>query len=276
VTDAGGADQASTVTRRALVASGFAAGAALALVPWLAANGNGNGAGRGHGLAARASTGKRAQAVSQAYPPPPIVRRVQWGAQESRRNGEIDYDDVVEKVVVHHTAIDDGTGNWTKQVRDIYEWETATGYRDIAYHFLVDPHGTVYEGRWARDYPAKAVPDGQDGRGRSVRGGHARGHNPRTLGFTLLGDYTRTQPSTAALDALLALLAWKCNRWSIDPVGASPYVNTQAQTQTFANIVGHGQIRPTQCPGLHLDALLADLRARTADRLARPPGDGGA
>jgi N-acetylmuramoyl-L-alanine amidase len=271
VTDAGGEDQASAITRRALLGSGFVAGAALALAPWWHEGGRR----ADRGITVRGGSGNRARGPSPAHPAPPMVRRVQWGAQESRRSGEIDYDDVVVKIVVHHTAIDDGSGNWARQVRDIYEWETATGYRDIAYHFLVDPNGTVYEGRWARDYPAHVVPDAQDGRGRSVRGGHTRGHNPRTIGIALLGNYTQSRPSTAALDALFALLVWKCGRWNIDPVGASPYVDTRSATQTFPNIVGHGQVRATECPGLHLDALLPDLRTRTADRLVRIPGVSG-
>jgi hypothetical protein len=201
------------------------------------------------------------------------VRRAEWGADESRRPGPIEFDATVEKIVVHHTALDEPAGDWRGQVRRIYESETAAGYRDIAYHYLVDPNGTIYEGRWARDYAPGATPDGEDGHGRSVRGGHARGHNPRTLGFALLGNYTRTRPTDAALAALGDLLVWKCARWKIDPHGASDYATLHDGTQTFPNIVGHGSIRATLCPGARLEALLPDLRSHTSGRLTRAPGD---
>jgi hypothetical protein len=203
-----------------------------------------------------------------------MVRRAAWGAAEARR-GPAEFDQTVEKLVVHHTAIDDGSGDWARQVREIYESETAGGYRDIAYHFLVDPNGVVYEGRWARDYPAGTAPDGQDGRGWSVRGGHARGHNPRSIGIALLGDYTRAVPTDAALASMLALLVWKSARWNLDPTGASTYVNVQGGSEKFPNIVAHGQIRATQCPGAHLNALLPALRRDTASQLAPRSGSTG-
>jgi hypothetical protein len=196
-----------------------------------------------------------------------VIRRAAWAADEGRR-GVSEFDEVVEKIVVHHTGIDDGSGNWAGQVRDIYEFETASGYRDIAYHFLVDPTGVIYEGRWARDYPAGVEPDGEDTGGRSVRGGHARGHNPRTIGVALLGDYTAGEPSEAALAALVEVLAWKCGRWQLDPQGDSAYVLASGDAQTLPTIVPHGQIRATECPGPHLDRLVPDLRARTAAALA--------
>jgi hypothetical protein len=273
VTAAGGDERADGLTRRALIGSGVVAGAALALVPRAF---GGRPSARGSALAtAFASDGVRAQAGPADHPAPAVVTRAEWGADESRRPGPIEFDDVVDKIVVHHTALDEPTGDWRGQVRRIYESETASGYRDIAYHYLVDPAGTIYEGRWARQYPANTTPDAEDGHGRSVRGGHARGHNPRTLGLALLGDYTHERPTDAALDALVELLVWKCARWKIDPHGATEYATLREGTQTFPNVVGHGTIRPTLCPGEQLESLLPDLRSRTADRITRAPGTSG-
>jgi hypothetical protein len=268
VEEAGGGQQDGALTRRALLGSGFAAGAALALVPWWAKRG-------AHAATAgTAATASGAGPVPTPVATPAMVRRAEWGADETRR-GAVEFDETVEKLVVHHTAIDDGSGDWIRQVREIYESEIANGYRDIAYHFLVDPNGVVYEGRWARDYPAGVLPDGQDTRGWSVRGGHARGHNPRTIGIALLGDYTRAVPTDAALASMLGLLVWKCARWNIDPMGTSTYLNVHGGSETFANIVPHGQIRATECPGAHLDALVPALRRDTASQLAQLSGSTG-
>ena len=266
---AGGERSEGALTRRALLGSGFAAGAALALLPWWAKRG-------GHATE-RTIADAAASAAAPGAPPvvaSAMVPRATWGASEGRR-GPAEFDATVEKLVIHHTAIDDGSGHWTRQVREIYESETANGYRDIAYHFLVDPNGVIYEGRWARDYPADAPPDGQDARGWSVRGGHARGHNPRTIGIALLGDYTRAVPTEAALASMLGLLVWKSARWNLDPTGASTYMNAQGEPETFPNIVAHGQIRATECPGAHLNALLPALRRDTASQLARLSGSTG-
>ena len=108
-----------------------------------------------------------------------------------------------------------------------------------------------------------------------MRGGHARGHNPRTIGVALLGDYTRSQPTDAACAALVGLLAWKCSRWGLDPQGESAYLLSSGEAQTLPNIVTHGQIRATECPGPNFDRLVPDLRARTEAALAgAPPATG--
>jgi hypothetical protein len=268
VHEAGGSGetQKDVLTRRALMGGGIAAGALLALKPWR----------HGRGAAAAVPTDPAAAAGGTGAGAAPgagleIVPRAAWGANEARR-GPAEYDGAVEKLVVHHTAIDDGSGNWARQVREIYESEITNGYRDIAYHYLVDPNGRIYEGRWARTYPAGVAANGEDAHGHSVRGGHTRGHNPRTLGVALLGNYNHAVPSDAALGALVDLLVWKCARWKIDPQGATKYANAHGGHETFANIVSHGHLRPTQCPGAHLDALVPNLRASTARALASNGG----
>ncbi len=108
-----------------------------------------------------------------------------------------------------------------------------------------------------------------------MRGGHARGHNPRTVGVALLGDYTRAVPTDAALASMVGLLVWKSARWNLDPMGSTTYVNVRGGLETFPNIVAHGQIRATACPGAHLNALLPALRRDAASQLAQLAGSTG-
>jgi hypothetical protein len=217
---------------------------------------------------------RRPPAVGDRTLAPEIIRRREWGADEARR-GIAEYDAVIEKIVVHHTGTENHVDSWAEQVRRIYENETASDYRDIAYHYLVDPKGRVYEGRWAREYADDDAPDSEDGRGWNVRGGHALKHNPRTLGIALLGDYTKVSPTERALDAIVDLLAWKCTRWRIDPVGSSPYGATDGTAATIPNIVPHGEVRVTECPGPYLNRMLDELRDRTAARIGHQPTPGG-
>lgn len=197
-------------------------------------------------------------------PPPPIVTRAQWGADETKRKHQTAYDNRVHKIVVHHTATPNNVSDWAGQVRNIYDDEIARGYSDMPYHFLIDPNGAIYEGRWARDYPAGETPNGEDAQGRSVQGGHAQAHNKRTLGIALLGTYSGAPPPTAAIDALVGVLVWKCARWGIAPTEASSFRDDDGDTQILPNIVPHSQLKATECPGLATIDLLDDLRARTA------------
>ena len=47
---------------------------------------------------------------------------------------------------------------WNEQV-------VRRGYGDIGYNFAIDAHGTIYEGRWARDYQPGELHDGEDANG---------------------------------------------------------------------------------------------------------------
>ena len=118
----------------------------------------------------------------------------EWEANEALRR-KATYDARVERIVVHHTATWPSDLDFPAHVRKIYENEIASGYRDIAYHLLIDPNGVIYEGRWARNVEAGETPDGENSRGRSIRGGHARRNNDRTLGFAIIGDYSGVSPT---------------------------------------------------------------------------------
>lgn len=80
---------------------------------------------------------------------PPIVTRVQWGADESWRSGNPGTASL-NMAFVHHTD----TGNDYTQaqapaiVRGIYYYHTKVlGWDDIGYNFVIDKYGTIYEAR---------------------------------------------------------------------------------------------------------------------------------
>jgi hypothetical protein len=197
-----------------------------------------------------------------------IVSRAAWRADERIRRREIDFDDTVEKIVVHHTATGSSGTDWPREVRAIYRSTLARGYRDVPYHWLVDPDGVVYEGRWARDVRPGERPNGEDGRGRSVRGGHAKGHNPRTIGIALLGNFDDRRPTDAAIESLITLTAWRCARWGIDPLGATPYRLSNGTDEIIPNICPHRGVRATVCPGRAVVEALPELRSAAASRIA--------
>src|SRR4051812_37501847 len=216
------------VDRRALLRIGLAGGALLA-VPALA---------RVTAADARSpfdtpfDTDERANATRdprtlararRVAPPTRIISRAECDADGHIRRRRIDFDRRVEKIIVHHTGTNSVESDWPAEVRSIYRSAIARGYRDMPYHWLIDPDGVIYEGRWARRMAPGTTPNGEDARGRPVRGGHALGHNERTIGIALLGTFDHHRPTLFAFDALIALAAWKCDRWSIDPAGESAY-----------------------------------------------------
>lgn len=203
-----------------------------------------------------------------SIPPPPIVTRAQWGADESLGNHERSFG-TIQKVIVHHTAIDEPDP--VKQIQGIHRFHTnGRGWDDIGYNFLIDRAGTVYEGRWARTYADGEVHTGEDTRGRGVIGAHAAGYNTGSVGIALLGTYTSSTVTDEAMQALAATVAWKVGPRGIDPHGADLFVRAgDGVPKTFENIAGHRDVESTGCPGDGMYARLAELRDRVADELQR-------
>ena len=196
-------------------------------------------------------------------PPPPVISRTQWGADESIRRPEISFAPPV-RMVVHHTVTTTNDPNPAATVRAIYGYHVlANGWNDIGYNFLIDAQGRVYEGRWARGYAPGEVPTGEDIAGRGVTGAHAEGNNTGTVGVALLGDFTAAPPTPAALDSLQRLLAWKADRHDIDALGAANWT-----TGVLPTIVGHRDVGATACPGDRFHPLLPAVRRAVAQTVA--------
>src|SRR5439155_19153484 len=116
------------------------------------------------------------------WPAPAIVTRAQWGANEAlRESGQI-FDATVSHIVVHHTGTPNSVTDYAGLCRGIYSNEVAGEYIDIAYNWLIDPVGRIYEGRWAKNYSSGETHTGERNN-QNVRGGHAIYHNTSTIGI---------------------------------------------------------------------------------------------
>ena len=198
-------------------------------------------------------------------PQPSVVTRAQWGADESLRKGTPLFAPVT-KLIVHHTVTANGDPDPAATVRAMYAFHTQVrGWDDIGYNFLVDAQGRVYEGRRARSYAAGEIPTGEDLQRQGVVGAHAEGTNTGSAGIALMGTFTSSSPSPAAVASLEAWLAWKAARHEIDPTGSSAFTSADGgTTRVFANISGHRDVRATECPGDLLYAMLPTIRQRVA------------
>ncbi|MGW5434849.1 N-acetylmuramoyl-L-alanine amidase [Streptomyces sp. NPDC004059] len=205
-------------------------------------------------------------APPSTVPEPPITSRADWGADESLSPDPSEYNADVKAVFVHHTdgANDYSCADSASIVRGIYAYHTqVNGWNDIGYNFLVDKCGTIFEGR-------------KGGVDLPVLGAHTYGWNRESTGIAVLGEYTSTSASNAALASIARVAAWKLGQYGADPAG-TVQLNAGASQQnyfgtsftagtayTFQRISAHRDGYNTQCPGDSLYAQLPTIRAWAA------------
>lgn len=205
-------------------------------------------------------------APPSTVPQPPVTSRADWGADESLSPDPSEYNADVKAVFVHHTtgSNDYSCADSASVVRGIYAYHTqVNGWNDVGYNFLVDKCGTVFEGR-------------KGGIDLPVLGAHTYGWNRESAGIAVLGDYTSTSASNAALTSVARVAAWKLGQYGADPAGTvqltagatqKNYFGTSytAGTKyTFNRISGHRDGYNTECPGNSLYAQLPTIRTWAA------------
>lgn len=165
-----------------------------------------------------------------------VICRDAWGARPPA--GPF-VEHTVQRLTVHHTAVVlDRTSQAPSLARGHQRYHQDKGWPDLAYHFLVDDAGHVYEGRpW------------------TARGDTATEYDP--TGHFLVcaeGDFDRQSVSEAALASIAGLFAWAAAALAVDP----------------STIAGHRAYAATTCPGRSLDRAIADgtLEEMVRDRIA--------
>jgi N-acetylmuramoyl-L-alanine amidase len=199
--------------------------------------------------------------------------RAGWGADESLRFGggeelwPAEFHDV-QTLTVHHTATTVDDADPAATVRAIYFFQAVTqAWGDIGYHLLIDQAGVVYEGRYSGPdgLPVFRVAAGPP---QLVDAGHALGFNTGNVGVVLLGDFTSVQPTAAARQALVRVLASLAHTCDLDPLGRTNYANpVTGATRTVNTISGHRDWNATQCPGNTFYPTLPALRTEVAELL---------
>ena len=188
----------------------------------------------------------KAESVPLKNSPPPmpaIISRKEWGARplnlnaleetglfdaETNPEGVLYYASdlraVLNTVVVHHSAVSD-TGS--AEIQELHM--DRRGFADVAYHFLIDSDGIIYEGREI-----------------NIRGAHVQGFNTGSVGIVLLGNFNETTPTRPQLDSLEKL------------------VDYLRYTYEIRYLTGHKDYPDqspdgTECPGAYLYPLLLGI-----------------
>lgn len=207
------------IPRRTLLlglgAVGAAAGAAVGLRV-LGGSGSGDDAAPSRPEPAR----ERSTPPAQAAPvlAVEVIRRQGWGAREPQGSMQ---EHRPRRLTLHHTAValedDRESPARLRQHQAFHMDDRDHDYPDLAYHFMVDRRGNVFEGRDVR-----------------FRGDTATEYDP--TGHFLVcceGDYDSQQPTAAQLQSVAAVFAWAAQEYGIAP----------------ESVRGHRDYAETSCPG---------------------------
>ena len=198
---------------------------------------------------------------------PPVISRAKWGADETIRRTDPSFAPIT-KLIVHHTVTANDDPDPPSTIRAIYAYHVqSNGWDDIGYNFLIDAQGRIYEGRYSRQYALNETPTGEDVNRQGAIGAHAENTNNGSVGIALLGTFSGQGPTSASVDALTALLAWKADRHDIDPNANDTYPGPNGTTRTFPNIAGHRDTKATECPGNFFYPRLPEIRNAVATRI---------
>lgn len=189
-------------------------------------------------------------AGSTACELPPAIAQSNWREGLSEPSYSRSFTET-EHIIVHHSATSNSLTNYTNVVRNIYLYHTqVNGWSDVGYNYLIAPDGTVFNGR-----------DPGAGEQDLVLGAHFCGSNSTTMGICLLGTFTETDPTDAAMASLRQLSAWKSFKDDLDVRTASGH----PLNSNLPVIAGHRQGCNTECPGEQVFQRLPDVRAEVWD-----------
>ncbi|HSM44298.1 MAG TPA: N-acetylmuramoyl-L-alanine amidase, partial [Acidimicrobiia bacterium] len=156
-------------------------------------------------------------------------------------------------LIVHHSASRNGHSGADAPaiLRSFYDFHTSPekGWNDIAYNFLIDADGGIWEGRAG----SLAGP---------VAGDATGGNQGYTQLVCIIGDYNSAQPRAASLSSLVALLAWLADRYEVSTAPGAQISFTSRGSNLHPagsevvtpTITGHRTMSRTSCPGANLDS----------------------
>lgn len=176
---------------------------------------------------------------------PNVRSRDQWG-RDLPPVGPLQPEEDVRFLLVHHTATPNRTSTApADQLRSFYRYHTVEkGWPDLAYNFMVDSTGQVWEGRSGSLAGA-------------VRGDATGGSQGHAILSCFIGDFASEEPSSAAQQSMTSLLAWLADLHSIDLAkGSEVRFRSRGSSRwpegahvTTQPIAGHRDMSTTPCPG---------------------------
>ncbi len=159
-----------------------------------------------------------------------LMRRNAW-TSDSPRRWLLREGGVYDRITIHHQggrpSVSRVQNAVVSEIDAIYGGHRRLRYGDIAYHFIVDYSGRVWEGRSL-----------------AYQGAHVIKENDRNLGVLLLGNFEEQSPSQESLDSILSLVQRLRVRFGVKK----------------HRVYGHRDLGSSVCPGKHLYPHVVALR----------------
>jgi len=150
-------------------------------------------------------------------------------------------------IIVHHSA-----GNWgDAEFLDWLHRHRRPPFSMIGYQKVILNGVPSYEDYCRGVYRGPLDGHIQQGRADNQVGAHCPGWNSKSIGICLIGHFDAYEPTTKQWDSLVDACTRLCLRHGFD----------------YQSIFGHGEVRPTRCPGAHLS--MDRLRSEVAPRVRR-------
>lgn len=172
---------------------------------------------------------------------PDIERIITKDNQDRIYRWPLQYAKDIKFIVIHHTASQKNLDHPEVAIQNIYFYHSVRKkWGDIGYHFLIDPKGNIYEGRFGGD---------------KIIGGHAKPVNKVSIGIGVLGNYDEGEIPVPVMRSLLTITNFLSKKYGIDPDGSTIY-----KEKKYKNIQGHRDNTKTLCPGKFLYQKLFGIR----------------
>jgi len=171
----------------------------------------------------------------------PLMRRDAW-TDTVPCNWLLREGGVYDRITVHHQggrpSVSRVQNTVVAEIDAVYGGHHRLHYGDIAYHFIVDYAGRVWEGRSL-----------------AYEGAHVSHENDRNLGILLLGNFEKQSPSGESIASTVSLVSQLRNRFGIK----------------HHRVYGHRDLSSSVCPGRYLYPHVAALREGGAEDTASSP-----
>lgn len=185
-----------------------------------------------------AERAERADAIGAQQPTTPagplqVAPRSSW-ATAGFIPSRMDRQSPIRRITVHHDGMPPVSlrtrADAASRIDQIRRLHQNQGWGDIGYHYVIDPLGSVWEGR-----PL------------SWQGAHVANQNPGNIGVMCLGNFEAQSPTPAQLATLDAFLV----------------VLMRQHRVQVRSLLTHQEMAPTACPGRSLQQHMIWTRQRT-------------
>jgi len=188
-------------------------------------------------------------AMRAALPEAPAAPAMRRTFPESDRLADLVWPEAMPRarewgyIVIHHS------GTRSATVEAIRRYHTGIGFEGVGYHFVVN-NGRAEGTQDGRITPTRRWLEQRAGA--HARIVHHPEYNSEGIGICLVGNFEKEPPTTEQMVALERLVLLLRRRYDIP----------------LENIVGHGELENTKCPGrlFPMEAFLMDLREASLRR----------